>query len=398
MPALTITSLDRLIEPSSSTSKEIASPTDRSIPFSFYPPLYTTPSPRRPSSPSSFSPSPYVLNFKTRGPVQKQLNARKESSVDASTYSSLQGQQHLADAIEDTVAEPTQFAKNAGISVNEGLTAKRFCGVLPENEVFEIELDKRDAFKKVLTQKSQDLMNEEKHSCIDFSSKTDSGTSYEHLAASPPTASSAGNEEVEFFDAPDSVIYDSACEEEACPLSGKQGRGLGGHGGRTMSRMEEEIARRIKAEETVAGWQRRWNEMAKRCSSLGLSVTFQTGENTEEDSSELSSQEVLVARLVGGAIARAVVRAEKDEEFEIVLGTKNREISRLCDKLQNLELVNREMSRRNQDVIELTQRRRRRRQRRQKLALGGFCAAFCIGTVGLVCHKFVPGSTDSSGH
>lgn len=71
-----------------------------------------------------------------------------------------------------------------------------------------------------------------------------------------------------------------------------------------MSRLEEEVARQIKAEEIVATWQKCWNEMAKRCSSLGLSIASQSGEvlQNTSDSSEVLTQELVVARFVGGVL------------------------------------------------------------------------------------------------
>eukprot|EP00250_Pteridium_aquilinum_P007037 c16835_g1_i1 orf=312-1625(-) len=400
MPALSFTSLDRLIEPaSSSPSKEAASSTDRSTPFSFYPPLYATPPQQRPPSPSSFSPSPYVLNFKRRGPAQQQQNGGKASTVEASADSTLQQQQQQrVDTLqcEDTADVPVEqntFANVAKVSANGNGASRKAGDVIAEYEVFEMELDRRDALNNAFAHRNKGPFKKDTQFCKNSSANIDPGIGREL----PPVRASLGsslaiNEEPEFFDAPDSVFSDSASEDEVCPSSTQSGKCPGGCGGRTARRLEEEIARRIKAEETVALWQKRWNEMAKRCSSNGISICSQAGEVLEKDGNSFEgfTQELLVARLVGGAIASAVVRAEKDGELENMLAIKNREISRLWDKLQYLELVNREMSQRNQEVTELAQRRRKRRQRRQKLALGGFCAAFCIGTAGLVFYKFAP--------
>ncbi|KAI5060355.1 hypothetical protein GOP47_0024775, partial [Adiantum capillus-veneris] len=153
------------------------------------------------------------------------------------------------------------------------------------------------------------------------------------------------------------------------------------------------MAKRIKAEENVVLWQKHWKDTAKWYVTAGVSLPFEIDDllgSQSDSAAEVLDQELVVARLVGEAIARAVARAEKEEELELVLGVKNREISRLWDKLQYLELVNREMSQRNQEVTEIAQRRKRRRQRRRKLALSGFCAAICIGSAGLLCYKHIP--------
>ncbi|KAH7299516.1 hypothetical protein KP509_24G016200 [Ceratopteris richardii] len=172
----------------------------------------------------------------------------------------------------------------------------------------------------------------------------------------------------------------------------KSGKGFDERTGGTAMRLEEEILKRMKAEANVLLWEKRWNEMVKRCASLGISIGSEADNvlKGESEALEMLNQELVVARLVAGAIARAVVRVEKDEEFESMLGLKNREISRLWDKLQYLELVNREMSQRNLEVTESNQRRKKRRQRRQKLAINTFCAALLIGTAGLACYTYVP--------
>lgn len=211
------------------------------------------------------------------------------------------------------------------------------------------------------------------------------------------TSSIASTTCEEFFDAPDAPFDDSASEDDACSSSSNTRR-LSRSFENLTPRLQEEIARRIRAEESLASLQLRWNEMAKRCSLIGLTVssgpiqdgTLERGSKNVQDPSNQFSEKLMVARLVGGAIARAAVRAIKDEELESMLAGKNREISRLWDKLQYVELVNREMSQRNQEVIEIVQRRKQRRRKRQTWAFGCFCAAFCIGSAGLLCYRYFP--------
>lgn len=212
------------------------------------------------------------------------------------------------------------------------------------------------------------------------------------------TSSIASTTCEEFFDAPTDVPFDdSASEDDACS-SISNTRRLPRSFENLTPLLQEEIARRIRAEESLASMQLRWNEMAKRCSLIGLSMssgpiqdgTLERGSQIVQDPSNQFSEQLMVARLVGGAIASAAVRAIKDEELESMLAVKNREISRLWDKLQYVELVNREMSQRNQEVIEIAQRRKRRRRKRQKWAFGCFCAAFCVGSAGLLCYRYFP--------
>ena len=119
------------------------------------------------------------------------------------------------------------------------------------------------------------------------------------------------------------------------------------------SRLQEEITRRILAEESSALLQKRLNELAKKFPHFSFSRVSESScshQSLEAHLFDELSQEVIVARLVGGAIARAAIRAEKEEGMDSIVASKNREISRLWDKLQYLELVNREMFQRNQEI------------------------------------------------
>lgn len=314
-------------------------------------------------------------------PQQQQQNA----STSGENMASVSKKPGTSAESSDDFADEDATGKIEGMAVE----------VSTEIEVFEMEMERRDGTGLSSRRSGKCFAKMDMEARDGFLTNGDPGAGRERTyQASSLDSSLPKNEEIEFFDAPDAAFSDSASEDEACPSSIKPRRPMGVSCGKMIPRLQEEIARRIKAEESVALLQMRWNEMAKRCSSIGLSISFQSGgllgtPQDEADPSDVLSQELLVARLVGGAIARAAVRAEKEEELESMLTAKNREISRLWDKLQYLELVNREMSQRNLEVTELTQRRRRRRQRRQKWAAGCFCAAFCIGTAGLVCYKFI---------
>ncbi|KAI5076448.1 hypothetical protein GOP47_0008513 [Adiantum capillus-veneris] len=391
MPSLSLTSLDRLIETASPSSTSQAGPSfDRSTPFSFYPPLYATPPQQRPPSPTAFSPSPYVLNFKRRVPVQQPQTGGKESKAELIAESPLQQQCYRMDGTQekDMALPPPKLTKaEEAISSDRGSRRKGH-KALTENEVFDMELEKREAS----AYRGRGIAKENMQLCDSPPVSLGHGNG-DDLTAPSSSRSFAAIEEVEFFDAADSVFSESASEDDVYSISIKNGRYLVGGSARTASRLEEEMAKRIKAEENVVLWQRRWNEMAKRCATAGVSLPFEIDSvlgSQSDSAADVLDQELVVARLVGEAIARAVARAEKEEELEAVLGAKNREISRLWDKLQYVELVNREMSQRNQEVTESTQRRKRRRRRRRGLALSGFCAAICIGSAGLLCYKYIP--------
>ena len=98
---------------------------------------------------------------------------------------------------------------------------------------------------------------------------------------------------------------------------------------------------------------KQWQKLLTCFSQLGLSLPdLQVSGNlcSEIDPEEIC-QEIVVARLVSEAVERGILRAEVEAIAEAVIEEKNHEISRLRDRLQYYEAVNREMSQRNQEVI-----------------------------------------------
>lgn len=98
--------------------------------------------------------------------------------------------------------------------------------------------------------------------------------------------------------------------------------------------------------------------MAQMFSSAGISVPQSDLEDvkiTKTDKvlgvSDSECQRLMVARYVAGAVATGAVRAEAEAELQTVLAEKSKEIARLKDKLQYYEVVNHEMSQRNQESI-----------------------------------------------
>lgn len=60
---------------------------------------------------------------------------------------------------------------------------------------------------------------------------------------------------------------------------------------------------------------------------------------------------IIVTRFVSEAIERALARTETEVITEAIIDSKNPEISRLRDRLQYYEAMNREMSQRNQEAV-----------------------------------------------
>lgn len=418
--------IDRFIEPAAAPTKsspmerETLSSTDRNPPFSFYPPLYITPPQQRPPSPSSFSPSPYVLNHKRRPPIQNGNN-NHASDVRPQNLSQSSSSIHEQKQAEETIGismseleigkltDSSQNCSNngmtedekikhisAGIKCSEGLATDILCQQC-ENEVFEMEII---AGEPNGSRRASKVYAQGDSSCFGI-------TQNDSLVGNPrcqspqvrleDSHSSALSTSDEFFDAPELPLDDSMSEDESSHSSTNV-KGSRSKSSETMAqKLQEEVARRIRAEEALVSMQLKWNEMARKFSSIGLTLSLGSCEDGasengqgEIDPLELLSQKILVARLVGGAVASAAVRAAIEEESESTVTIKNREIARLRDKLQYYELINHEMSQRNQEVMEIAQRRRRRRQKRQKVVLGCIGAALCVGSMGLLSYRFFP--------
>jgi len=84
-------------------------------------------------------------------------------------------------------------------------------------------------------------------------------------------------------------------------------------------------------------------------------------------------RQLVVARFVAETIGRVSAKSEMELKMKAMVEDKNREIGRLRDKIQFYEVVNHEMSRRNQEVIEIARRRRHTRKKRQKNSLDFIC-------------------------
>ena len=101
--------------------------------------------------------------------------------------------------------------------------------------------------------------------------------------------------------------------------------------------------------------QNQWQKMANIFSSTGISFPSTIINSVPRDMGldcidEIGIQ-LVVARYVAEAIGRVSAKAEMEQNMEAMVEAKNHEIGRLHDKIQFYEVVNNEMSRRNQEVI-----------------------------------------------
>lgn len=116
-------------------------------------------------------------------------------------------------------------------------------------------------------------------------------------------------------------------------------------------KLDQEIKRRIAAEDAMAVLQQQCNEMVSRLPYVDEEGNVLVDDLQSDWDDAHQAQRIVVAREVAASVARGAVKAELEEELETVVAEKNREVARLRDKLQYFELVNHEMSQRNQEAI-----------------------------------------------
>lgn len=459
MPSFTAFALDRLLEPGTSKSVDksvarsnpVSKPRDipkpasasnpnlertKSVPTlerkvsrpQISPALYATPEVTPlPDSPSSFPPSPYIINHKRRGPRL----LKSFSEVDVATC------KKAVEEVKDDESAKNEEAKVAdrpearsvtftieeerlnGVGDNarkqelangaQGCPIEEECGNglqdsevgssnsklggngtrnnLPaENDVSTPVASNLEKDKECeVTFDSQKLM-----SCQDNSYREDSAgveSSVKHAATTPGG---------EFFDAWDEFSSESGKQPSFHEVEAE------------LSEMRlgllMEIEKRKQAEEALKGMQSQWQKIRQEMAIVGLRLPAYPVDITEGDQMvdvnpvEELSQQLYLARFVSYSMGRGMAKAEMQIEMKAQIEAKNIEISRLLDRLNYYEAVNREMSQRNQEAVEMARRNRLARKRRQRWVWGSVAAATAIGAAALA-WSYVParGSSSSNG-
>ncbi|KAI3962882.1 hypothetical protein MKW92_026889 [Papaver armeniacum] len=136
--------------------------------------------------------------------------------------------------------------------------------------------------------------------------------------------------------------------------------------------------------------QTHWQQLQRRLAVIGLKlpadpmVAEKDTDSTLDIAADLC-QQIHNARIVSNSIGRATAKAEAEMEIKSLIESKNFEIARLSDRLHYYEVVNAEMSQRNQEAIEMERRLRQRRKSRQRWGIwGSVGAAVVVGTVALL--------------
>lgn len=345
------------------------------------PALYATPvSTPLPDSPSSFPPSPYIINHKRRGPrLMKSF-----SEDDVATWKK--------ETDEIKVDENGNAAEKKAPSLSENIEPfgsgdameKHMIGACNDESAGQNGVTSSDDFSFQQIEGIDDFVDQhDSMSGKSIGENEGNGGAEQSLNSTTPMA--------EFYDAWEELSSDGGTMQ-ALPDVESELREI-----RLTLLME--IEKRKQAEETLNNLRRQWQRIHEQLSLVGLSLpadpaTLGEGEQPADPAAELC-QQVYLARFVSNTIGRGVAKAEVEMEMEAQISLKNTEIARLMDKLRYFEAVNQEMSQRNQEVVEMARRHRQRRNRRHKWIWGSIATAATVGSVVLL-YSYLRGGKGSS--
>lgn len=449
MPTFTAIALDTLLEPGASKSadKSVPRPVPRPRPSpnsklerrnitsvtkrknnrpQITPALYATPvATPLPDSPTSFPPSPYIINHKRRGP--RLLKSSSESNVLARQKG--QDEQKVngegndvepkvtnsteTDSITSTTAAPTKEQQMSG-SHDCGSSNGKLGNGRAETESRNGKLGNGN---KELGNGKVDLGS---------SNFSNGAVRVHHSSKLVPSTPEKESDWEDFYDPRESMsitsntdVEDNAEGERSAQLSTTMGEffdawdELSSEGGQQSAVRDVEaelremrlsflmeIEKRKQAEEALSNMQKQWERIRQQLSLVGLTlpaeVPAEGREQLDSDPGEELCRQVYLARFVANSIGRGLARAEMEAEMETQMEAKNFEIARLCDKLRNYEAMNQEMVQRNQDVLEMARRERVRKERRQRWIWGSIATALTLGAAGLAWSYLPSGSGSGS--
>ncbi|KAI3770724.1 hypothetical protein L6452_01866 [Arctium lappa] len=306
------------------------------------PALYTTPDPTPIldySSSGSLSSSPYVFNRKGRG-GRKSANRRIDGFE-------LQSPSQSAAAGNGEEEEFCSFFGGEGEGEGEGEN---------ENEGDDFVDPRCDSF-----------------SVGSSSELNDSG----RLASMSLLSNQIGEfyDAIEDFSSDGSMLSVASCsrniESELCA---------------TRLSLLEEIEKRKTAENNVAMMCNQFQRMGKLLASSNENsrmVQF------DMNAMEQFCQQVIVARFVGEALGKAEVQAEAEMAAEVIIGSKDKEISRLRDRLQYYEAMIHEMSQKNVESMEVARRQRERKRGERKWLWSCIGMSIVIGA-SIIAYSYAP--------
>ncbi|XP_019422065.1 PREDICTED: uncharacterized protein LOC109331799 [Lupinus angustifolius] len=384
MPTFTAIAFDRLIEAGASkpvhksvptlmpalNSRKHSEPIQKKKPLPrppLKPALYATPEVTPlPDSPSSFPPSPYIINHKRRGPRLlnsfSDVNGKSSDTLVASTSAGdLQFTFTNPEPVEEEqVNGDTELNRTNGGGCNSVING------LHMEKVMELSLERDgeadDFFDPRDSMSLASYTDGEDNTCIECA-----------LKLNTPHR--------EFFDAWEELSSEGGSQNGLCDVEAEL-RGI------RLSLLME-IEKRKQAEESLNIMRNQWERTRQELSLLGIVFPADCsaiceGEQLSSNTVEDLCQQVHIARFISSTIGRGTARAEVEMEMEVQLEAKNFEIARLLERLHCYETMNKEMSQRNQEAVEMARRERQRKSRSQRWIWGSITTAIALGSAAII--------------
>ncbi|KAL1569488.1 hypothetical protein AAHA92_00962 [Salvia divinorum] len=368
------------------------------------PALYATPeSTPLPDSPSSFPPSPYIINHKRRGPRLM----RSFSEYDVATWKSESNEIKLEEnesraekgvpgAFKDDISVPTVVMD----PTTDDNASPSGTGVAKENILTGVFNGKHGSVNSPLGQNGVPKsinFNMQKDDVIGSPVDSQDSVSLKSIGenevngVSEWSSLSKSIPVTEFYDAWEELSSESA-HQVPLPNIETELREM-------KLTLIMEIEKRKQAEENLNILLSQWQGICEQLSLLGLNLpadpaALGDGEEPSDPAAEVC-QQVYLARFVSNSIGRGIAKAEVRMEMEAQIELKNTEIARLWDRLHYFEAVNQEMSHRNQEVVETARRLRHRRKRRRRWIWGSISATLMLGS-GILLYSFLHSGKGSS--
>ncbi|KAE8655986.1 GTPase Era [Hibiscus syriacus] len=365
------------------------------------PSLYATPEATPlPDSPSSFCPSPYIINHKRRGPrLSKSFSEANVSSLEKILEEDeINGKAKLEESkpvderkdgfVAFSISEPNEEEHENG--------APCICpmNIEPENgvhggyiqEVYTNAVLKVGPLNLDISSDSEDFFDPNESMSVTSNTEVGDDTGAESAARIATSG-------VEFFDAWDELSCGSAPQTIHRDIEAELWE--------IRLSLLTELEKRKQTEEALNKMQSKWRRISQELGDVGLSLHVDLLNATEDElvnQAEELRQQLCAARFVSLSVGRGITRAEMEMEMEAQIESKNFEIARLLDRLHYYETMNREMSQRNQEAIEMARRDRQRKKRRQRWVWGSVATAITLGTV-VLAWSYLPtgkGSSDDS--
>ncbi|KAK4741468.1 hypothetical protein SAY87_025056 [Trapa incisa] len=425
MPHFTAIALDRLIDPRASESVDKSSQGSMTLPrhslnpksgfnsklervnstsstqWRVQPPqmtpsLYTTPEATPvPDSPSSFLPSPYIINHKRRGAClvknQPEINSSSCKNTSDDVEDSVGGRLTIQTSMPNPVQDYHANGGSEGKSESNRNGKAAMINLEPTEDLNGGLLAESDFSIRIPLTPRTEGDGDDFYDPLDSLSYTSNTDIVEHGA--PDHSSKIASVGGEFYDACEELSVDSGPQYSLQTLEEEL---------REMRlSLLMEIEKRRQAEEVLQNMQHCWQRMREELSLVGLALPADPATDAgqlDTDSAENLSQQVHIIRSVSEAIGRGTAKAEAENVMEVQLKAKNFEIMRLSDRLHYYEAMNQEMSQRNQEAVETARRLREMRKRKQKRIWVSIAVTVAIGAVALSWSYHQAGKGSSSHH